>query len=182
MKRVSIVAPKRFEPFERLEWFKPSRLRDESDRPSMFGSIDTVSFGIFDPAFGHRAKNIRLCGGLGFLFNLFDALNLKTKMVDSPRQPVRIDWSKIDEAVGKIDRPILTPILFLQPENLFIVLRAFFPVLHVDGNMPNSWSFHNSPPCHSHNRTILRAASFDDPDFFQALDMSSKRVLVLSGV
>ena len=102
-----------------------------SDRPSMLGGIDSVSFGIFDPAFGHRAEDIGFGGSLRGFFDRLDALDLKTEVMDSPGERRRVNQGEIQKAVGKIDGAVFSPMLFLHAKNLLVVLRAFFAVPHV---------------------------------------------------
>ena len=179
---MSEIRDARFVLFEHLERLEPSLTATCSDRPSMFGGVDSVSLGIFDPAFGHRTEDIGFSGGLRCLFDLLYAIDLKPKMMDTPGESVRIDQREIHKAVGEIDRPVLSPMFFLQSENLLVVLRAFFRVLDVYGNMPDSWSFHKFPSCDSDDLIHLRASSFNNLDFLQPLDMPGERILVLSCV
>ncbi len=76
----------------------------------MLGSIDSVSFRITNPAFGHCAEGIDLGRGLRAFFDGLNALDLKTEVMDPPRERVRVDQGEIHKTVRETDRAVGSPI------------------------------------------------------------------------
>src|SRR6516162_8557781 len=90
--------------------------RTSLDRPAVLGDIDAVALDVLDPAFGDRAVGIILGFGICDLFDLFDALDFETEVVDSPRIFFAVDEREIHVAVGEINRPAGPTMFFFHAE------------------------------------------------------------------
>ena len=66
----------------------------------MLGHIDAVAFDVFDPAFRDGSVGVVLGFRVGNFLDLFDAIDLETKVVDSPRIFLGMDEREIEMAVG----------------------------------------------------------------------------------
>ena len=51
----------------------------------MLGHVDAVAFGVFDPTFRNGSVGVVLGFRVGNFLDFFDAIDLETKVVDSPR-------------------------------------------------------------------------------------------------
>src|SRR4051812_37859455 len=117
-----------------------------SDRPAMLSDIYPVAFGVAYPALGHCAKGVGLRCGVRRLLNRRHVLNLEAKMINAPRHVRSADQSHPHMAIRKVDGTVGTPVFFLQTEDALVELGEFVTVLHVEGDMADTWLFHRVPP------------------------------------
>src|SRR5215208_4022443 len=108
----------------------------------MLRDINAVAFGILDPALGDRSISVGFGGGVGNFFDRFDTIDLETEVMNAPGIFVRVNQSEIHMAVGQINRPAWPPMLFFHAKNSLVVLRGFVEILDVDGDMSDTWFFH----------------------------------------
>ena len=70
------------------------------DRPAVFGDVDTIALDVLDPALRNGPVGVVLGFGVGNFLNFFDAIDLETKVVDSPRIFFAMNESEIQMAIG----------------------------------------------------------------------------------
>ena len=66
----------------------------------MFGDVDTIAFGVFNPTLRNGSVGVVLGFGGGNFLDFFDAIDLETKVVNSPWIFLCMDKSEIEMAVG----------------------------------------------------------------------------------